>query len=306
MVHGIDIIVGGHSHNRTGEPLKEGQTLIVSAGAHGSHVGRLDLRLRDGRIAGYQRQLIVVDRDSLPAHPAVAAQLEAAAQPHRATLDEPIGEARARLVRAQTLAGPEPEKRDQLSPIDVLFANILRAHVRADIALLPGVGYGVAIGPGRITAADLRNLIPHGSKIVTVSLTGAQVKDILEQAVHNVYTDRLSEKVGGMIQVSGLRFKYDPARARGERVLDVLIGDSPLDRSRTYKVGTNSLLADGGHNYRTFLAAASRQEGPEQYEVVKEWFGKVGPVTPPSTDAIEKAGGPHTERSFRRTGRSGP
>ena len=290
MVAGIDVIVGGHSHNRVDQPLQHGKTLIVGAGAHGSHVGRLDLHLKGGTVAGHQWRLLAVDHASVPSDAPVKAIVDRVLSRHRAALDETVGEAAARIVRAQTLAGPDPEKRDQLSAADVLFADVLRAHAGADIAFLPGVGYGVAIGPGPITAADLRNLLPHDSRVVTMTLTGTQIREVLEQAIHNVHTDRLREKVGGMIQVSGIRFTYDPGKPRGERLAEVSIGATPLAAERRYRIVTNSLLAEGGHNYAAFTEAPDRQEGPEVYDVVKRWFARVGPVTPPPTDAIETIG----------------
>lgn len=290
MVPGIDVIVGGHSHNRVDEPLRQGNTLIVGAGAHGSHVGRLDLTLKGGSLAGHRWRLLAVDHASVPSDARVRTVVDRALDQHRAALEEQVGEAAAQIIRAQTLAGTTPEKRDQLSAADVLFADILRAHAGADVAFLPGVGYGVAIGPGRITAEDLRNLIPHESKAVTMTLRGKQIREVLEQSIHNVYTDQLREKVGGMIQVSGVQFQYDPMKPRGEQLVEVVVGEAPLAPERTYSVVTNSLLAEGGHNYRTFTEAADRKEGREVYEIVKAWFAKAGPVTPPRTDAIQKVG----------------
>ncbi|WP_164100608.1 5'-nucleotidase C-terminal domain-containing protein [Candidatus Laterigemmans baculatus] len=57
----------------------------------------------------------------------------------------------------------------------------------------------IAIPPGPITAAQLRQLIPHDGKVVTMRLSGAQVREVLEQAVENVFTDNVDKKVGGMI-----------------------------------------------------------------------------------------------------------
>ena len=44
----------------------------------------------------------------------------------------------------------------------------------------------------------LRNLLPHEGKVVTLQLSGAQLRDVLGQAVENSYTDDPARKVGGM------------------------------------------------------------------------------------------------------------
>jgi hypothetical protein len=43
-----------------------------------------------------------------------------------------------------------------------------------------------------------------------MEMNGAQLLEIVEQSLENIYTDDPAKKVGGMIQVSGLTFTYDP------------------------------------------------------------------------------------------------
>lgn len=131
----------------------------------------------------------------------MAARIDELVGPLRSKEGKPIGQAWDWLIRAQTLAGTEPRKRDQESPVDSLFADIIREVTGTDVALLPGVGYGVAIPPGPITVEALRNLIPHESRIFVMEMNGAQLLKVLEQSVENTYTDDPAKKVGGMIQV---------------------------------------------------------------------------------------------------------
>lgn len=65
----IDVIVGGHSHNRMREPIRVGRTLIVQAGAHLSDVGRLDLTIDGGKIVRYRRDLILLDNTKIQGDP---------------------------------------------------------------------------------------------------------------------------------------------------------------------------------------------------------------------------------------------
>ena len=268
-VPGIDVILGGHSHNRMQRATQVGPTLIVQAGAHLSDLGLLELRVHDGKISSYERRLIPLTGASDPEMAGRIAQLR---QPFAAQLNESLGEATAPIIRAQTLAGDEARKRDQQSPADSLFADILRGQTKSDVALLPGVGYGVAIPAGKITAEMLRNLVPHESKVVTMHLTGAQLRQILAQSVTNTYTDDPQLKVGGIIQVSGLRFTHN------ER--EVL--DNSLDPDRNYRVATNSMLANGGHNYATFREGKERAEQGSQFEMIAEWIKQHQEVSAPT------------------------
>ncbi len=276
-VPGIDIIVGGHSHNRVYPAIKEGETIIVQAGAHGSDLGRLDLTVSNGKIVRHESKLILLDHDQIGSDSKTAKLITDITAPFKAKLEESLGEAASPIIRAQTIGGAKPRKRDEQSPADSLFADILRTETKSDIALLPGVGYGVAIPAGPITAADLRNLVPHESKVVTMKLTGTQVRAILEQAVENAYTDDPQRKVGGMIQVSGVRFAHDD-----KRVSEVRVGDEPLDPARKYRVATNSMLAGGGHNYATFLEGEERAEDGSQFQMIADWIKQQKKVNAPS------------------------
>lgn len=288
QVTDFDVIVGGHSHNRMAEAQRIGKTLIVQAGAHGSDLGRLDLTVEKGKITEHKRTLIPLDHEKIPSDRAAARLLTELLAPHEKVLNEEIGKAKDWLVRAQTLAGQEARKRDQESPIDSLFADILRAKTRADVAFLPGVGYGVAIPPGPITAAHLRQMIPHNGKVFTMRLSGARILEILEQAVENSYTDDPAVKVGGMVQMSGLRFRYDPTLALGHRILSVERTEGKWDASADYTVATNALLASGGHNYKAFTHGERKVERDMQYDMVRDWIKDHSPVATPPLGRIHR------------------
>lgn len=288
----IDLIVGGHSHNRMADALRVGKTLIVQAGAHGSDLGRIDLTVRDGRVVAHRRTLISLLAASSAgpsaSRSAVADVVERLRAPYADRMDVRVGRAAGVIMRAQTIAGQEPEARDAESPADDLFADAIREATETEIAFLPGLGYGVALQPGDITAAQLRNLIPHDTPIWTMQLTGGQVREVLEQAIENFSARDATKKVGGMIQVSGLRFTYAAKAAPGNRVLDVTVGDGRLELDRRYRVATNDLLAQGGHGYRAFTEAAERHqlEGPKQYEMVRTWIGQRNEVAVLGTSRI--------------------
>ncbi len=288
-VTGIDVIVGGHSHNRMTAATTVDDTLIVQAGAHGSDLGRLDLAVENGKVTAYKRTLIPLTHDTVPSDPVAEKLLARLLDPHRKAMDEVVGKAAGWLIRADTLAGQAARKRDAESPVDSLFADILRAATGADVCLLPGVGYGVAIPPGPVTAAQLRQLAPHDGKVVTMKLPGHKILEVLEQAVENTFTDDPAVKVGGMIQVSGLRFTYDPDRPKGERVRRVELIGGKWNPDAEYTVTTNGMLAAGGHNYSALRDGTDRKEHAGQYETIRDWFGKNSPVSTPEPGRIARA-----------------
>lgn len=287
-VGGIDVIVGGHSHNRMQDAERVGETLIVQAGAHGSDLGRLDLTIESGKITGYRHDLILLDRDVVSPDDASDRLAKALLEPHRKALDEVVGQAATWLVRAQTLTGGKVRKRDEESAIDSIFADILREETKADFAFLPGVGYGVAIPPGPITAAQLRQLVPHNGKVVTMRLSGARIIAILEQAVENVFSEDPTVNVGGMIQLSGLRFKYRATGAKGHRISSIQRTIGRWNPAGDFLVATNSMLAQGGHNQESFRHGEAITEHSSQYELIKRAFRRDSPVKAPASGRIER------------------
>lgn len=288
-VEGIDVIVGGHSHNRMQKAEEVGNTLIVQAGAHGSDLGRLELTIKQGKITANVCTLTPLDHDKVKADATAERFLDRLLEPHREAMDEVIGKAAGWLVRAQTLAGQHARMRDEESPIDSLFADILLEHTEADIALLPGVGYGVAIPPGVITASQLRQMVPHEGHVVTIRLSGTQIVEVLEQAIENVFTDDPAVKIGGMIQVAGLRFRYDPKLEKGRRVWHVEMPQGRWNPMDEYTVATNTMMAGGGHNYQTLTKGEQRTEHGSQYEMIRQWISKPDAVATPPSGRIEKA-----------------
>lgn len=298
-LQGIDVIVGGHSHNRMMEATQVGKTLIVQAGAHGSDVGMLELTFRGTEQVDKAYRLVTLDNAAISGDPEIASLARRLSEP-LAQGETQLGESGAWLARAQTLAGTEPRKRDEESPVDSLFADILRDVTGADIVFLPGVGYGVAIPPGPITAPALKNLLPHESRVVKMELDGAQILEVLEQSIENIYSEDETGHVGGMVQVSGLEFMYDERLPFGNRILKALIGGQPLRINARYRVVTNSLLSQGGHRYLTFLQPTVRTDLGTEFGMISNWLMSHPRITPPVPGRILRKSQPvlDEKRSF--------
>jgi 5'-nucleotidase len=76
-----------------------------------------------------------------------------------------------------------------------------------------------------------------------LEMTGKQIKEVLEQGFS---LER------GMMQVSGLTAWYDMDKPIGQRLVKLNIGNEPVNDVKTYKIATNSFVADGGDLYSTF------------------------------------------------------
>ena len=259
-VSGIDLIIGAHSHDRITPPQKVGGAWIVQAMSDDAVLGELTLTVDHGRLSRVEGRLIDLWNDRIIPDPAVGALVAELRAPYRQQLEAILATATARIGRQYKSE----------SPFDALAGQILRERTGAEIAFLPGVGYGVSIEPGPIPRERLYTLLPHPTKMVTMKLTGRQVLAVLEQTATNLKTIDPLAAVGGMIQTSGLRWTIDLNRPDGQRISDVFVGSTRIEKDRTYTVVTNAGLRGGLHRQTEFARGQDIIEAKDSVTAIVE------------------------------------
>ena len=140
--------------------------------------------------------------------------------------------------------------RTQETNLGNLVTDMIREYTGADIAVYNGGGIRASAPLGPITLEKAMEIMAFDNEIVTMEMTGAQIIAMLEHAV-----TPYPEVAGRFLQVSGLRFGFDPSRPAGRRVLDAYVGWEEIQRDRTYVLATNEFLAAGGDGYEMFANA---------------------------------------------------
>jgi 2',3'-cyclic-nucleotide 2'-phosphodiesterase (5'-nucleotidase family) len=105
-------------------------------------------------------------------------------------------------------------------------------------------------------------------------LSGLQLREIVEQGLR-------TERGLGLLQISGLRATFDPKRLSGKRLVSLEVGGQPVEETSVYRVATNSFLAQGGDNFRTFIGTMTNDTGKVLSEVVMDYMKEVGEVDAP-------------------------
>ena len=253
-VPGIDLIVGGHSHDRIQPPRRVGEAWMVQALSDASALGELTVTVRNGRVTGVEGTVHELYADRFAPDPRFAAMLDSMRTPYRDTLGAVIATAGNRIGRQYKSE----------SPIDRLAAEALRTYGTADVAFLPGLGFGVTVQPGPVTREMIVGIFPHPTPVVHVKLTGAQILEVLEQSATNLRPLDDMDRVGGMVQTAGVRWTIDFTQPPGRRIRAVSIGGAELDPTRMYRVMTNGGMLQGTHRYTAFARGADieRDEVP--------------------------------------------
>jgi 2',3'-cyclic-nucleotide 2'-phosphodiesterase (5'-nucleotidase family) len=265
-VSGIDVIVGGHSHTVVIDPVVVGNTIIVQAGDSGVYLGELALKIDPAKksIVEYtkEKELKTVfagpenkfDEDTAKIVDKYNSQLKEA-------FAEVVGESTVDLVRNY----------NEESNIGDLICDAMREATSADIAFQNSGGIRTDLPKGKLNMEQVYTLLPFDNVIITMDLTGRQILALLEQSA-------TLEK--GILQVSGIKVKYDMRKPVGSRVVEVLVGEDPLDEEATYRVATNDFLAAGGDKFVTFKEGQNLTYGDMLRDVFAEYLKDNSPVSP--------------------------
>jgi 2',3'-cyclic-nucleotide 2'-phosphodiesterase (5'-nucleotidase family) len=238
-VPGIDVIVGGHSHTKMLQPEQVGQTIIVQAWEHAKALGVLNLRVKDGKVIGFDGALEEISPATGAANGQVQDIIARYERQTGALLNRTIGETQVGLDAEHVRAGE--------TNLGDFVADVMRQAAGAEVAIINGGGIRTGVAPGKIAVKDIYAVLPFDNYLVAISLTGAQLKAALEHGV-----SRLEKPVGSFPQVSGLTFTYSRSAPAGSRVKDVTVGSRPLDPQKEYVVATNDYLVAGGDGYTVF------------------------------------------------------
>jgi sulfur-oxidizing protein SoxB len=238
-VSGLDVILGGHTHDGLPRPIRVGRTLVVNSGAHGKFLSRLDLDVRGGRVVGHRYRLLPVLAGAVPADPDMARLIREIRDPHEATLGERLAVSDSLLYRRGNFNGT----------FDELILDALRARADAEVAFSPGFRWGITIVPGQ--AITLEDVYAHTALTYastwTRELTGAEILRLMEDVADNLFhPDPYYRQGGDMVRVGGLTYAIEPGQPMGRRIRAVRVGARPLDTARRYRATGWASLAEAG------------------------------------------------------------
>lgn len=261
---GIDLIIDGHSHVVVDEKLADGP-LLVSAGAHGRNLGRVDI-FYDKRAKKITRmESVLINRAQAGAYSPdsnVARELATLT----ARLDKELSGHVGKLE--YSLNGSRTVVRAMEAPLGNLFADTLRAAYPCDIALVNGGGLRDGLKKGDISFGDIVRVVPFRDQIVTLRVTGEELRQVLEFGF-----SKLPELSGAFPQISGLTVRLAPERPAGERVLAMQLEDgSPIDPDKEYILATNDYVAKGGDGYPVLASKELINAGKNAQQAAVAFF----------------------------------
>src|SRR4029079_213788 len=215
-----------HTHDVLPEAVTVDKTLLIASGSHGKFVSVLDLDVGPAGVRGFSHRTIPIFADVIAPEAEMARMIATVRAPHEAMLSEVVGRTDTLLYRRGNFHGT----------LDDVICDALIAERDAEIALSPGFRWGGSLLPGQdITREDIYNATALTYPAAyRMTMTGARLKDILEDVADNLFNpDPYYQQGGDMVRVGGLSYSTGGGKRAGRRISDLtsLKTGRPLDPS---------------------------------------------------------------------------
>ncbi|WP_449624656.1 ExeM/NucH family extracellular endonuclease [Rhodoglobus sp.] len=294
----VEAIVSGHTHlaydHEVAVPGMDRPRLVVSAGQYGSHYGHFDLTVdpATNEIISFSAEVLPIAGFEPDA--AVQAIVDAATLVADELGNAKVGEITESMFRAvgtPTGTSAFPENRGGESTLGNFVADVqlwAASELGAQIAFMNPGGLRTDLvyessGPndadGDVTYREAANVQPFANTLTTMSLTGAQLKMVLEEQWQPAGAQRPFLKLGVS---EGFTYAYDPTAVQGERITAMYLNGVRVDAAANYKVVANSFLASGGDNFATLAAGTNPADsGRVDLQAMVDYFEATPVASPP-------------------------
>lgn len=283
---GIDYILGGDTHERVRKPIQCKYSKVVEPGAFGSFIGKLDLKVVDGKIISDHYELLEVESEKLKPNKKILNLLKEKEHLYEQNINEVIGYSTIPLYRYFVVE----------NTIDTMIVDALKwKFPEINIALSNGFRFC----PPRSTADDTGNIpitngfiydmLPVDSTVRTGVVTGQQLKDWLEKELNNVFAKDASKRFGGwVVKFKGMKVEFRAFDELGKRVESITVNGNAIDLNAEYSV----LACERDGDPDDVLC---RMKGVKQakntkstlHQVMLEYLKSNSPVTPtPQKNAV--------------------
>ena len=272
----IDLVVSGHTHNayicerpRAGaKPL-----LLTSAGKYGTLISDIRLTIDPaGGVIAHRADNRIVRTDG-PEDAAVQAIVARYASAAKTQTERVVGHLSAPLNREQT---PSREISGGDFIADAQLAATRNQGAQIAFSNSGGVRTDINPGPGGVvTYGQIAAMQPFGNVLIVKTLTGAQLKSLLEQQFDS--GTNTVDRPNMLLPSKDFFFAYDLSRPAGQRIVEMKLDGKRIDPTATYRVTVVNFLASGGDNFTVL------REGTNETDT--------GIVDVDATEAYLKAGG---------------
>ena len=282
----IDIVVSGHTHQSYvcelpraggGRPV-----LLTSAGRYGTLIS--DIRLTftpDGQLLSHRADNVIVQGEGFtsgttsvavvpgvpvyapdPATQALLGRYFAAAEPEAARV---VGKLAAQVTKQETA------DREHTAGLLVADAQLAAGRAQgAEVAFMNTGGVRTDLVPsadGSVTYGQIFAMQPFGNSLVVKTVTGSQLKTLLEQQFQ-------ADRPKMLMPSRGFFFAYDERLPAGQRIVDMRLNGKAIAPAHRYRVVVNHFLAGGGDNFSVLAQGTDAVDLGLDLDALEAWLAR--------------------------------
>jgi 2',3'-cyclic-nucleotide 2'-phosphodiesterase / 3'-nucleotidase len=277
QVPGVDVILMGHTHQDVPSLVVNG-VLLTQANRWASHVARVDLYLEKGEAARWR--VVAESARTIPVTEKTAVDPEIAqlGQPYdketQDWLSRAIGES------PQEITSQDCRFRDT-AIIDLIQRVQLEAG-KADVSMAACFNPQARIPKGPVTVRDIAGLYEYENTLVTLELTGQQLKDALEHSARYFREYQPGKSLAELVDqhipgynfdmAEGVTYDLDVTKPFGQRIQNLKFKGQPLNPTQKLRVVTNNYRVNGGGGFTMFKNAPVVYRSSEEVrELIIDW-----------------------------------
>ncbi|MET8761279.1 bifunctional metallophosphatase/5'-nucleotidase [Lentzea sp. NPDC004782] len=284
----IDAVLSGHSHQHYNCVIKDpagNPRPFIEGLAFGRELSVLDLKIdrrtRDVIRGETKAENKIVTRTVTP-DPDVQAVIDLAKQKVAPIANKPVGTIAEDIVRLQNAAGESPlgnliadAQLEATKSNGAVLALMNPGGVRQDLVYKDSKGEG----DGVVTFEEAAAVQPFNNILQTVTLTGTDLKNVLEQQFTAARTFVLQSS-------AGLKYTWSASAPFGSKVSGITLNGVAVDPKASYRVTINSFLQGGGDGFSEFIKGTNVTGGGIDLDAFVAWLGAHPGEKAPATDRI--------------------
>lgn len=306
----VDVVISGHTHRSYvcdyGKTNPAKPFLLTSAGQYGTLLTDINLTIdtRTRKVTAKAADNVIVQGEGYTS----------GATTYAVTDQYPVfgknQQVAALISQYLTIAGPLVQRvvgqltatatRTQTSSRESVMGNLiadaqLAATKAADkgaaqIAFMNPGGVRADLAPasdGSVTYGQIFAVQPFGNSLVVKTMTGAQIRAVLEQQFNSGANTTAAPRV--LLPSAGFTYTYNLAQPAGSRITNMALNGTAMADATSYRVTMNSFLATGGDNFTVFNQGTNTLGGDQDVDALEAYIKAGSPLAPPATDRITNA-----------------
>ncbi|MBB5075288.1 bifunctional metallophosphatase/5'-nucleotidase [Nonomuraea endophytica] len=291
----VDMILSGHSHQAYKCTVKDpagNDRLYSQGGSFGRVITQVDFQV-DTRSRDILRNTVIADNHivtrAITADPEISAFVQMWKDRVAPVANKPVGKITADITNAATPTGE--------TPLGNLIADAQLAATKtggnAQVALMnPGgvrapftfAGSPAGEGDGVVTYGEAFTVQPFNNLMQVVTLTGAQLKTVLEQQFVGGPNGQPFQKI--LQPSANLTYTYSRSAAWGSKIRDLKIDGAAVTDSQQVRVAANNFLVGGGDAFAAFKDGTEVWSGPLDIDALVTYLTANQPIAPPALGRI--------------------